>query len=65
MWTIVGEMSGVVYVVLIPVRMLIGLGMFLLWLFLMYQAYNQREFCIPIIGQIAARQLGGTSKVAA
>jgi uncharacterized membrane protein len=65
MWTIVGEMSGFVYVVLIPVRMLIGLAMFLFWLFLMYQAYNQREFRIPIIGPIAARQVGGASKITA
>ncbi len=65
LWMMVGEVSGFVYVALIPVRMLISLGMFLFWLFLMYQAYNRREFRIPIIGQIAARQLDAASKAAA
>jgi uncharacterized membrane protein len=43
---------------LVPLRLLISLGFFLLWLYLMYQAYNQREFRIPIIGAIAAKQAG-------
>jgi uncharacterized membrane protein len=40
-----------------PLSLLIGLGMFLLWFYLMYQAYSQREFRIPVIGAIAAKQL--------
>jgi uncharacterized membrane protein len=28
------------------------------WLFLMYQAYSQREYRIPFIGAIAAKQAG-------
>ena len=43
---------------LIPVGLVISLGLFLFWIFLMYQAYNNREFRIPIIGAIAARQVG-------
>lgn len=43
---------------LIPIRMFISLGMFLLWLFLIYQAFNKKEFRIPIIGAIAAQQAG-------
>lgn len=42
----------------IPIRLLIMLGMFLLWLFLIYQAYSGRTFRIPIIGAIAANQVG-------
>jgi uncharacterized membrane protein len=43
---------------LIPFRLLISLGFFVLWLYLMYQAYSQREFRLPIIGAIAAKQAG-------
>jgi uncharacterized membrane protein len=45
-------------VVLVPVGLLISLGLFVFWLFLMYQAYSNREFHIPIIGAIAAKQVG-------
>jgi len=36
----------------------ISLGLFCFWLFLMYQAYSNREFRIPILGAIVARQVG-------
>lgn len=45
-------------VALTPIGLIISLGFFLFWLFLMYQAYSNREFRIPIIGAIAAKQLG-------
>jgi uncharacterized membrane protein len=48
--------SGWVLVVSFPLRMIISLAMFGFWLFLMYQAYNEREFRIPILGAIASRQ---------
>ncbi len=50
--------SGWVALVALPVRMLIALCLFGLWLFAMYQAYMQREFRIPILGAIASRQAG-------
>lgn len=40
----------------VPLRLLIGLGIFLLWLYVMFQAYSQREYRIPWIGDIAAKQ---------
>jgi len=43
---------------LVPVGLVISLGLFVFWIFLMYQAYNNREFRIPIIGAIAAKQVG-------
>jgi uncharacterized membrane protein len=43
---------------LVPLGLVISLGLFLFWLFLMYQAYSNREFRIPIIGAIAAKQVG-------
>ena len=36
----------------------VGFGMFLLWLFLMYKAYNKEKFVIPIIGPLAEKQAG-------
>ena len=39
-----------------PIRLLISLGMFGLWLYAMYQAYNSREYRIPIVGAFAAQQ---------
>ncbi len=50
--------SGWTAVALTPIGLIISLGFFVFWLFLMYQAYSQREFRIPIIGAIAAKQVG-------
>lgn len=36
---------------------LLGLGFSLLWLFLMYQAYNHKLFKLPVIGELAAKQV--------
>ncbi len=38
----------------VPLQLLFGLGIFLLWLYVMFQAYSQREYRIPWIGDIAA-----------
>jgi uncharacterized membrane protein len=61
-WSIVVGMlmniSGWIFVVAFPIRMIIALAMFGLWLYLMYQAYCEREFRIPILGAIASKQAG-------
>jgi uncharacterized membrane protein len=36
--------------------LLLELGFFLLWLFLMYKAYNREQFKFPVIGDLAAKQ---------
>lgn len=41
----------------VPLRLLIGLGIFVFWLYLMFQAYSNREYQIPFIGPIAAKQV--------
>lgn len=41
----------------VPLRLLIGLGIFGFWLYLMFQAYSEREYQIPFIGPIAVKQL--------
>jgi uncharacterized membrane protein/ribosomal protein L40E len=35
---------------------LLGFTFFLLWVFLMYKAYNNEEFKLPVIGDLAAKQ---------
>ena len=50
--------SGWLALALVPVAFVISLGLFAFWLFLMYSAYKGREFHIPVIGAIAARQVG-------
>jgi len=52
------SISGWTAVVLTPIGLVISLAFFLFWLFLMYQAYSQREYRIPFIGAIAAKQAG-------
>ncbi len=52
------DVSGWAGLVLVPVGLVISLGLFGFWIFLMYQAYSNREFRIPIIGAIAAKQVG-------
>jgi uncharacterized membrane protein len=52
------HISGWVFVVAFPIRMIIRLAMFGLWLYVMYQAYQDREFRIPILGAIASKQAG-------
>lgn len=41
----------------LPIHWLVGLGIFGFWLFLMFQAYSNREYRIPWIGDIAAKQV--------
>ena len=37
---------------------LIQLAIFAAWVFLMYKAYNNEQFKLPVIGDIAAKQAG-------
>lgn len=55
-WGILLSVSGYLVFIDLPLRLLISLGAFGLWLFCMYQAYSHREFRIPIIGAFAAKQ---------
>ena len=57
-WGILFSISGSLIFIDVPLRLAISLALFLFWLFVMYQAYNQREYRIPIIGAIAAKQVG-------
>ncbi len=52
---ILGMASGM-WVLFLPLRALIGLLGFLLWLFCMFKAYNREMYQLPIVGPIAAKQ---------
>lgn len=56
-WEVLLSISG--YFVLVEewLRLVIFLGLFAFWLFLMYEAYRGREYRIRWIGEIAAKQL--------
>jgi uncharacterized membrane protein len=37
---------------------ILGLGVFILWIFMMYKAYQHEKFVLPVIGPIAERMAG-------
>ncbi|MBL8218020.1 MAG: hypothetical protein JNL62_02260 [Bryobacterales bacterium] len=39
-------------------QLVIGLGVFLLWLFMMWKTYNGERVELPIVGPLAAQQAG-------
>jgi uncharacterized membrane protein len=40
----------------VAIHLILGFGTFALWLFLMYKAYNNERFVLPIIGPLAEKQ---------
>jgi uncharacterized membrane protein len=38
---------------------LVGLGFFILWLVVLFNAFNGKRFSVPFIGDLAAKQAGG------
>jgi uncharacterized membrane protein len=55
LWSILG---GSFWFILGPIGLIVRLGVLLLWIFLMYKAYNNEKFMIPFIGELAAKQAG-------
>ncbi len=41
---------------MIPLRLLIGLGFFILWLIVLIKTFNGQKFKIPVIGDFAEKQ---------
>jgi uncharacterized membrane protein len=50
--------GGFLWSILSLISTLIALGAFLYWLFLMYKAYNNERYMIPVLGDLAAKQAG-------
>jgi uncharacterized membrane protein len=58
MFSIVGIAMGFMWPILILLRLVIGLGGFVLWLVLMFKAYNGERYQLPIVGPMAEKQAG-------
>lgn len=50
--------AGVFGLIALPLILIFSLAGFGIWLFLMYQAYQQKLFRLPIVGKFAAQQAG-------
>ncbi len=48
--------KGLFFFVEMPINLLLMLGGFLLWAFLVYSAYQKKTFKLPMIGALAAKQ---------
>ena len=62
-WMIVGLIlsaltKGLFFFVEMPINLLLMLGGFILWTFLVYSAYQKKTFKLPVIGALAAKQAG-------
>jgi uncharacterized membrane protein len=62
-WTILGLIlsavtKGLFFFIQMPIDLLLMLGGFGLWAFLMYSASQGRTFRLPVIGALAAKQAG-------
>lgn len=50
--------AGIVGLIALPLMLIFSLAGFGIWIFLMYQAYQQKLFRLPIVGKFAAEQAG-------
>jgi uncharacterized membrane protein len=50
--------AGIFGLIALPLMLIFTLAGFGLWIFLMYQAYQQKLFKLPIVGKFAAEQAG-------
>jgi uncharacterized membrane protein len=62
-WMIVGLVLGAVtkglfFILQVPIDLLLMVGGFALWAFLMYTAYQGKTTKLPLIGALAAKQAG-------
>jgi uncharacterized membrane protein len=59
LWIVLGIVTSflsILSLVLLPIELLIALAGFLLWLFLMWKAYNNEMWKLPVLGNIAEQQ---------
>jgi len=62
-WMVVGLVLGAVtkglfFLLQVPIDLLLMIGGFALWAFLMYSAYQGKQTKLPVIGALAAKQAG-------
>jgi uncharacterized membrane protein len=63
LWMIAGVMlafvsHGLFFIIQMPINLLITVGGFCLWAYLMYSAYQGKTIQLPVIGALAATQAG-------
>lgn len=49
---------GIVFIIGTPISLLVWLGSVVIWFFLVYKAYNNEKFKLPIIGDFSEKQAG-------
>lgn len=62
-WMIIGLLLGAVtkglfFIIQVPIDLLLMVGGFALWAFLMFSAYQAKTTRLPLIGALAAKQAG-------
>ena len=62
-WMIIGLVLGAVtkglfFILQVPIDLVLMVGGFALWVFLMYSAYQGRTVRLPVIGALATKQAG-------
>jgi uncharacterized membrane protein len=62
-WMIAGIMLGAIshglfFIIQLPINLLVTVGGFCIWVYLMYSAYQGKTFQLPVIGPLAATQAG-------
>ena len=62
-WMILGFVlgaitKGIFFVIAMPINLLLMVGGFCLWAYLMYSAYQKKTVKLPVIGALAAKQAG-------
>lgn len=62
-WMVVGLVLGAVtkglfFILQVPIDLVLMVGGFALWVFLMYSAYQGKMPRLPVIGALAAKQAG-------
>lgn len=59
-FAILGVILGLIHLGLLmfPLYLILMFGIFATWIFLMYKAYNNETFKLPLIGEFAAKQAG-------
>ncbi len=62
-WMVIGLVLGAVtkglfFILQVPIDLVLMVGGFALWVFLMYSAYQGKMTILPVIGALAAKQAG-------
>ena len=58
LYWVIAMVGAATYGVMFLLWPLIGLSYFVLWIFMMYKAYNNQRVVLPVIGDIALKQAG-------